>query len=76
MQVEPDFRYYRTRVKQRVVIEFLIVEGENPIENYRRQNSVCGLRTVEVSTKRLWVRHFKSVERDRKQNQSSIRILG
>jgi hypothetical protein len=40
-----------TRMKQTVVIELLIAEVVNPIDTHRRLNSV-------------WVRHFKSGERN------------
>jgi hypothetical protein len=47
-------------MKQRVFIEFVTPEEVSPIEIHRCLNSVCWDYTVDVSTVRRWVRHFKS----------------
>jgi transposase len=52
------------RSRQRVVIEFLTAEGSSPIKIHRRLRSVFGEDTIDVSSVRSWVRHFKSGEYD------------
>jgi transposase-like protein len=45
-----------------VAIEFLTAKEVSPEEIHRRLSSVSGEHTVNVSTVRCWVRHFKSGE--------------
>jgi hypothetical protein len=52
------------RTRQRVVIEFLNVEGSIPIETHRHLTSVYGEDAVDVSSVRRWNRCFKGGERD------------
>jgi hypothetical protein len=48
------------RFKQLAVIEFLTAEEKkNPIDIQRRKQAVYGVKCVDVSTVRRWVRQFK-----------------
>jgi transposase-like protein len=49
--------------KQRVVIEFFTAKEVNLIEIHRHLNSVNREHTINVSTVRYWVSHFKRGER-------------
>jgi hypothetical protein len=51
-----------TCMKQRAVTKFLTAEEVGPIEMYRCLNIVYGEHTVDVSTVRCWIMHFKSGE--------------
>jgi hypothetical protein len=46
--------------RQRVVTEFLTVEGSSPIEICRRLRSMCGEDSIDVSSVRCWVHLFNS----------------
>jgi hypothetical protein len=61
-----------TRMKQMVVIEFLTGQKINPIEIYKRLNSVYGEHTVNVSRVRCWIKVMSSIFRDKER----ILLLG
>ena len=50
------------RTRQSMAIEFLIVEGANPIEFRTRLRSVNGEDAIDVSSVGRWISLFKSSE--------------